>query len=546
MAVNELKVENRCGMRTIVLALAFCSACGAPEPGGEAVVVEREPLLAFSPPQFSGNTIDLCFTQTTSSWPNLHADAKSVFDRIEESWGSVAKINFGPTVNLPDRFRTGCTGFDRITLYDANGIKVSSGGGSLNLDGSAIGRLSGGFHHVGHETGHLLGYSHENRRNDFVRPSDWVAIDPDCNVVNTVAPNTNTAADPDSVLVPAQCRPGHPVSFWDVVGVQEHYGARVSPIFPLVSWSKGGVRATASAGTAAARFKPGGHKPAFAEGWIWTYSQPPPYGNPPGTQPVTLYENASTLNYALAVSSSTQSELTAAGFTSLGPIGAVYTAQDAGGCAVPLNTYKLSTVTPARYATLANPDSQNKAVSEGYVLVRTEGYVFTPIARSTTGYSFPTSVPYRVLAKYIKTIGSTKQDWATVPIGHVTIDELNSKGYNFVQFSGAILNCAMPGTVPLYIYYSSGRDEYYTTTASTPPLGGYALKGTAGYVFSGFVSPSVTRNLVLRQYTGSASFFDFDLDSTYAFPAGLTQLTPYTFVSSPAFAIPVTSTGYGN
>jgi hypothetical protein len=245
--------------------------------------------------------------------------------------------------------------------------------------------LNGVFavHHVPHETGHVIGYVHENARNDFVRPLDWNNAEIDCGVGSGPIDDTvNTAPDVDSVMVPNQCRPtAHPMSFWDAVGAQARFGSRVAPIFPLVSWSKNGVRATANSSVAAARFKPDGHKPAYPEGWIWTYIQPPPYGPVPGTQAVTLYENTSTRNYALAGNSSTQSELTAAGFTSLG--------------------------------------------------------------------------------------------------------------------------------------------------------------------INGFVEPSVTTPLLLKQYSGSASFFDYDLDSGYAYPAGLTQLTPDTFLSVNGFVIPVTSTGYG-
>lgn len=180
---------------------------------------------------------------TRPDWGILSA---TVRDAMLSSWGRVANIEFVWFLDCPSNSEAGNGGFIAINMAGGNN---SSGGNTLlgyrgpsawtrmRLDPASRTDMSldpwlDFRGQVMHETGHALGFPHENDRADNPRNTGCPVTDGNMN--NNGGPTYGTAFDLHSIMNysydqgPSNCTLPRPyrLSKWDIIGAQNAYGRR--------------------------------------------------------------------------------------------------------------------------------------------------------------------------------------------------------------------------------------------------------------------------------------------------------------------------------
>lgn len=447
----------------------------------DGIVEGSSPLEKMRFPGDNNGTEKLCFTQASTQRADFTATARKAAITLAESWVAAAKINLNfEGKNAFPTCPSDTTGWVVTTIMDGGGL---SGPGYF---GFAAGDATG-THHVPHEMGHVLGFTHEYNRSDFgtVAPSGFSCT------VGSDSPNMDTPPDPASVLIPTGCGvTTHPMSFWDGAGAWVRFGYRTPMLAPLVTWKDGTKYATASVSTASTGLKPAGYEPAYPEGWTWVLTPP---GHSGYLTTGEIWKRASTGDLVYVANSSSKADVQAAGYVKDSTLstngGQLYTSSQPGTTALKL--YQKTTSGTTRYATTANSTLASALTSGGWTLVRTEGYIFTE-AR-----------PYQVLYDFLKSDSQSGTDYALSATLHSTMDDIRADStYSFSKPERSlIMTYQVPGTVPLKVYYNSTTKDYYTTIKSLPS--GYTNKGTLGYVFTSSNNYTILKASSYKTYTAA-------------------------------------------
>jgi hypothetical protein len=330
-----------------------------------------------------------------------------------------------------------------------------------------------------HEFGHAIGFGHEEDRISFKTKC------PDGSGRLNLPDNLDTATDRTTVM--SHCG-GSTLSLWDYIGAQQVYGARVTSVSPFATWQKStspgqGYVAIPTANFADFRTNKG-YVPTDPEGWVWQTMVP-------GTRAIALLYNATTGDYVSASNVDTKISLAPAlGYSYVSTaIGYAYTTNtlEDGSTAtnlVALNTYK--NANGSDWISTANTDLQTRLTSQGYSLVRTDGWIFKDRPYDLLSHQYTSSQGSFVQQTNVAVLSNK---WKTL---NTSAAWRRDSGHG--RFGGAVLKQKVRGTVPLKSWVAPNGDRV-SCGINCPTGTQWTLDGqtwsqdqTEGYVFSQYTT----------------------------------------------------------
>ena len=464
MSKSHRVIENK--IRTVG-RLAFCAllplltAAGVGCSGqdveeGETLSSNAEHLW-LSGAKWANGIVPVCWDSASTTRADFALRSRQVRDLANNSWPTVANVEFtgwgtcGAT--SPGAVRVKLN--DSLSA-DAGGIGFSSAGLTMNL-GVNRGDFNGGL--IPHEFGHVLGFSHEMARADFIDDPS-----PQCLEGNVPGDPVNTPADRQSIMASTgYCNSNPNLSLWDVVGSQTAYGHRTTVVRPLITGYSNarGDHASVSTATGISDVGSAGYAWVYAEGWVFNQQLP-------GTVPLNLYWHGARGDNFSTATTDGQASAIGAGYTLVRTEGFVFSSQQPG--TVPLKTYWHGGRDDNML--VATAAGEQAALDAGYTLVRTEGFI-------------PATTPYVLGWTYWH--GARQDNLVTGQNSPLAVDA-NDAGYEFVGFDGAFFKQQYPGTVALKTYWSGPRNDHFATGTSagqSDAVGaGYTFIRNEGFVYS--------------------------------------------------------------
>lgn len=432
-----------------ICALALPVGCAEPaELTENASIPQASPLFKLGEARlWTRGNVPVCFSADASSRSTFASEARTVRWRALTSWPTVAKIAL--------------SGWGRCTATrgDSLAIGLLSSSGAQSTVGMGVGTMNLGVERsdfetalVPHELGHVLAFTEEMERSDFVEAGEACKAEP------SQGSALNTPADVDSIMASTgYCQDNPDLSLWDAVGVQTAYGRRLNGMSILVNlWSsdRDDHAATASTTTLDA-LTADGYAPQLAEGWLFTMPVP-------GTVPLQRFRHPERGDTLLTATASGSEAALADGYEPDGSEGYVYASAQPG--TVALKQYVSTT---GEYFVTTHASA---ARGEGYREVRVEGYLFA-------------DRPYDLLWSYTNARGDT----LLTKEASALADDAEDAGYTYGGFDGALLRYALPGTVELRSYRSKSGDTLSVAGAAGQAdavAAGHTLLAREGYVFS--------------------------------------------------------------